>query len=151
MDLLKELPNLLPLAIKWAEETSEAARRTGAPLGQNEMAIARRVGVQSPELIRLLIVDNIPMPEDAILRNAAQQAGLLSPNFIGLTLGYAIFFRGSTLTPRLFAHECRHVAQYEFFGSIAAFLNNHLADVVRVGYQDSILERDARAYENCVP
>ena len=152
MDLLNELPKLLPLAIKWAEKVSKEAQGTGTPLGQNEAAIAMKVGVRHPELIRFVVVDRIPLPDDDVLRDAAIQAGMLGQDFIGLTLGYTIFLRANAfLNPRLIAHECRHVAQYESFGSVVAFLENHLADVARVGYYNSHLERDARDYENCVP
>jgi GNAT superfamily N-acetyltransferase len=151
VNLRDELPNLLPNAIAWAENQSRVGLVRGAPLTDSGVALASEMGVRHPERIRLVTVDALPMPEDATLRRAALDAGLLGPGFVGLTLGYAIFVREGHGDRRVLAHECRHVAQYESFGSIGAFLTRHLADVVRFGYADSPLERDARAWEGRVP
>jgi hypothetical protein len=48
---------------------------------------------------------------------------------------------------QLLAHECRHVAQYEMAGSVAAFLTVYLHQLVTVGYDNSPFEIDARAHE----
>jgi hypothetical protein len=52
----------------------------------------------------------------------------------GLTLGYAILICHGHMSHRLLSHECRHVAQYEQVGSIAAFLSAYLGAIVQVGY-----------------
>jgi hypothetical protein len=114
------------------------------------LALARKVGVQQPEKIRVVRVQEIPMPRHGPLRAAAVQVGF-GPDLTGLTLGHAIFLCEHDQRLQLLAHECRHVAQYESFGSIAAFLTKHLRDVATVGYYNSPLERDARACENYVP
>ena len=91
------------------------------------------------------------MQQDPTLRQAAIEADLLGPRFSGLTLGYAIFLSAGDTQPHLLAHECRHVAQYESFGSIASFLSTHLQEVAKVCYFNSALEQDARAFESVVP
>jgi hypothetical protein len=48
---------------------------------------------------------------------AAIHIGLLGPNTAGRTVGYGIFI-AERCTPRLLAHECRHVYQYEQAGSM---------------------------------
>src|SRR5207244_4851795 len=112
------------------------------------LALARRVGVRQPEHIRVSVVDRLPLPDDAALRNAAIQTGLLGPNMIGLTLGYAVLVcRGHEATPRLLSHEFRHVHQYEVAGSIAAFLPGYLQQIVTYGYANAPLEIDARTHE----
>lgn len=148
-DLLERLPALLPAAIEWAEAQSAQGRLRGRPLNAEGLALARKVGVVYPERVRVVRVDEMPGPTDPALREAALEAGLLGPQFAGLTLGYTIFVRKGDERIELLAHECRHVAQYESFGSIAAFLATHLRDVVRLGYWDSPLEQDARAFETC--
>lgn len=82
-----------------------------------------------------------------MLRQAAIEAGLLGPNMVGLTLGYSIFLVNGYENVRLISHECRHVYQYEMFGSIDSFLPVHLQQIVTYGYQDAPLEVDARAHE----
>ncbi|MDQ6621124.1 MAG: hypothetical protein M3Z31_15755 [Pseudomonadota bacterium] len=148
MDLRHRLPELLPLAIAWAEAEASRGLAEGVPLDAAALALAGRVGVRDPQRIRVIRVHEMPAPGDPLLRQATREAGLSGPNSAGLTLGHAIFLRSDDQRPQLLAHECRHVAQYESFGSIGAFLRSYLADVIRVGYRASLLERDARAFEN---
>ena len=82
-----------------------------------------------------------------MLRQVALETGLLGPGSIGLTLGHSIFIVRGHMSPRLLSHECRHVHQYEIYGSIAAFLPVYLEQIATVGYLGAPLERDARAHE----
>ena len=106
-----------------------------------------RVGVSQRQLVRVEMVDSLPLPDDSVLRSAALQAGLLGPGMAGLTLGHAIFVCRGHRDRRLLSHELRHVHQYEQHGSIAAFLRVYLTQIVEVGYADAPLELDARAHE----
>ena len=148
-DLLGVLPALLPRAIAWAEAQSRSVLNDGAPLDAAGQTLARSVGVTSPELIRTRTVDAMPLPDDAQLRAAALQAGLLAPETLGLTLGYAVLVRrGHEGSARLLSHEFRHVYQYERAGSIADFLPVYLREIVTRGYADAPSEVDARAHEH---
>lgn len=148
MDLRLKLPRLLPRAIAWAEARAKSAEEVGVPLTQQEVEVARAVGVAKPELVRVEIVgDRLPMPEDPELRAAAVQAGLLGPGMVGMTLGHSIFICRGHKTRRLLSHELRHVHQYEKCGSIAAFLPVYLMQIIEKGYSDAEFERDARAHE----
>lgn len=111
------------------------------------MEAARKVGVLGPERIRVLVVENIPIPEEPLLVQAAQSTGLLGPNTWGLTLGHSIFLLKGKVTLRLLSHEFRHVFQYELFGSIDEFLPTYLHQVATLGYRDAPLEADARRHE----
>jgi hypothetical protein len=138
----------LPKAIAWAEARAQKAAETGDPLREEEMRVARAVGVARPELVRIETVGaRLPMPDDPALKAAAIEAGLLGPGMVGLTLGHAIFVCEGHRTARLMAHELRHVHQYEQHGSIAAFLPVYLRQVLEVGYEEAPLEQDARAFE----
>lgn len=146
-DLISILAQLLPLAVTWAEGQSSRVIETGHPLDAAGLALAKRVGVQHPELIRLQFVDALPQPDEAALRQAALATGLLGPDGIGLTLGYAIFIVQGHMSASLLSHECRHVYQYEGAGSIAGFLLAYLHQIATIGYQDAPFEQDARAHE----
>lgn len=147
MNLLQQLPRLLPGAIAWAETRAERAAAIGEPLTASEQEVARAVGVAKPELVRVETVERLPLPEDATLRAAALQAGLLGPNMTGLTLGHSIFICRGHKARRLLSHELRHVYQYEQAGSIAAFLPIYLRQALEVGYHNAPFEMDARAHE----
>jgi len=72
---------------------SDFITRTGLPLNEAQIAIARSVGVAHPELIKILEVDALPIPEVSELRQAAQTSGLFSPDMAGLTRGHGIYIR----------------------------------------------------------
>ena len=141
------MASLIPKAIAWVTEQSELIFRSGVPLNDEQTAIASSVGVAHPEKIRILEVDELPIPEDIELRQAIQTSGLLSPNMSGLTMGHGIYIRHGQATTRLLSHEFRHVYQYEQAGSITAFLSVYLQQVLTVGYQHAPLEIDAREHE----
>ena len=146
-DLRNVLPLLLPGAIAWAEGRALEASQQGTALNEEGIAIAKRVGVQRPELVRIAVVDSLPLPEEANLKAAAVQTGLLGPGMVGLTLGYSVFICHDHQTLRLLSHELRHVHQYEAHGSIAQFLPVYLQQIAEVGYENAPFEIDARAHE----
>jgi hypothetical protein len=148
LHLERALPVLLPAAIAWAEAVARDGLARGAPLDAGGIDLARRVGVQQPEQVRIVAVDSFPLPPDPELRRAALQTGLLGADGLGLTLGHAVFLRrGHETEVRLLRHEFRHVQQCERFGSLAAFLAEYLLQIVQVGYARAPLELDARAHE----
>jgi hypothetical protein len=145
IDLLTALPRLLPKAVEWAEKQQATILASGFPLSPEQMILARAVGVAYPQNIRISLVDRLPLPDDPQLAAAALQTGLLGPHMIGLTLFYGIFICKHAYGSRnLIAHECRHVHQHEQRGSLAAFLQEYLLQIVTVGYANAPLETDAR-------
>lgn len=151
IDLRIALPLLLPKAITWANEKAAQVAVTGQLLTPSGEKIARSVGVTKPELIRIAVVDALPMPTDPMLHAAAVQTGLLGPHMAGLTLGHSVFVKRGHDTWRLLSHEFRHVFQYEQAGSIAAFLPTYLQQIVQFGYSNCPLEIDARDHERNAP
>ena len=148
LDLTAALPRLLPRAIAWAEAREAEVLNSGTALSPNGgLALAQAVGVRHPDLIRVSLVDHIPLPDDPELREATLEAGLLGPDTLGITFGYAIYVRSDHDAAGLLWHECRHVHQYEEAGSIADFLPVYLKQIVEFGYDSAPLEVDARAHE----
>lgn len=141
------LPYLLPKAIAWAEQRAADIYRSGFGLDDHSVSVARRVGVTHPELIRISLVDELPLPSDPQLRLAAQFAGLLGPHMAGLTLGHGVCICRAHQSVWLLSHECRHVYQYEHAGSIAAFLPTYLQQIADYGYANAPFELDARDHE----
>lgn len=147
MDMEVELPRLLPKAVEWAEQQAAHALAAGSPLSDQLIDVARRVGVQAPQSVRIMAVERLPRPGDPDLRMAADESGLLGPNMVGLTLGHAVFIVARQETVRLISHECRHVYQYESHGGITAFLPIYLGQIVKYGYRNAPMEVDARNHE----
>ena len=149
-DLAEALPRILPRAIAWAEARSSEILAEGAPLTSSGLTLAGAVGVVSPQHIRVKVVDHLPLPEDAELREAALETGLLGPGMVGLTFSYGVYVCQGHLTNRLLSHEYRHVYQYETAGSIALYLPLYLGEIVKYGYEQAPLEVDARNHERDV-
>jgi len=150
MDLRMVLPMLLPSAIRWAEARASEVAQSESQLNEKRISLARAVGVIRPDLIRIAMVDQLPLPKDPQLRAAALQTDLLGPSMVGLTLGYSIFICHGHDSIRLLSHEFRHVYQYEQYGSIATFLPAYLQQIVEVGYVNASFEMDAMAHEKTI-
>ena len=146
-DLADQLPVLLPRILAWANAQADSILHQGDPLNAAGLTLASRVGVAQPERIRILTVTTVPAPEDPELQRIAVEQNLIGPSTAGLTLGYGIFILNGCLTPRLLAHECRHVYQYEVAGSIEAFLPLYLQQIAEFTYHRAPYELDARAWE----
>lgn len=135
-------------ATQWAEQESAHILAQGRPLTDDEQAIARQVGVTKPERIRVLSVPEIPCPDDPALRDIAVSVGMHPELTGGMTLGHGIFMRADqTVGNDIWPHEFRHVAPYECFGSIKAFMFFYLKELLHFRYGPGPLETDARAAE----
>lgn len=142
------LKMLLPLACAWAEEQERIILDAGVALTASQLADARRIGVKECERVRLRVVEEMPMPENPVLRAAADMTGLLSPDTVGLTLRYGILIRADHWGEwRLVIHELAHTAQYERFGGFHGFLSAYLDECLTVGYPAGPLEQEARRIE----
>lgn len=138
---------ILPKTLAWASEQEQKGLAAGRMLTLTELDDARKVGVAKPERVRLALIDEVPMPDDPMLREVAIRTGLLNHDIAGLTLGYAIFITPQGLSRRLLTHECRHVHQYEAAGSIDQFMTEYLRQITTLGYVNAPLEIDATLHE----
>lgn len=144
---------LLPRAAAWAQHQEGIMLRHEAalvlsPQGQET---ARRAGVQRPDAVRLLPEQQIPLPEEEDLREAAAAFGLITPETAGLTIGQGIFVREDCANnAKLIAHELKQVAQYDRHGSIIAFLQQYLSEVNEYGYPAAAIEQEAIAFAKSV-
>lgn len=140
-----QLIELIPKASVWAQQQEQEILKSGVPLTGSQLEDAKRASVQHPGRIKLLRVDQIPLPEDQELSSAAQAIGLTTPGTRGLTLQYGIFIRSDHWDDRnLVVHELVHTSQYERLGGIEEFLNQYLTQCVRFGYPNAPLELEAK-------
>lgn len=139
-----KLISLIPKAVKWAQQQEKQILENGVPLTANQLEIAKVIAIHNPKIVRLLKVDQIPLPEDVELRIAAQLTNLITPNTIGLTLQYGIFIRQDHWDDNnTIAHELVHTYQYERLGGIYNFLQQYLMECIQVGYPKGDLEQEA--------
>lgn len=70
--------DILPKAVQWAKQVAEKGLLAGRGLTPSELVDASEVGVEAPERVRPVLVDEVPMPTDPVLREIAVRTGLLS-------------------------------------------------------------------------
>ncbi|HEX8077114.1 MAG TPA: hypothetical protein VF511_04815 [Chthoniobacterales bacterium] len=142
----KDFERLAPLACEWAKTQETYILQHGVPLSRDQIADAKRAGVQDPSRIRLLVVDRMPMPDDSELANAARKAQIITDASRGAAVGYGIIIRADSWQDReLLLHQLVHVAQCERSGGLESFAKEYLLD--RRGSRDFTLgsfEEEAR-------
>ena len=141
--LLKLLPVVLPLAVKWVEREERKILRNGVSLSPAGLMDAARMGVAHPEKIRLMRVDRIPILNGRFMKSLSRMFPAISANTVGLSLRYGIYIRSKYWGDRLLiAHECVHTGQYERHG-MAGFLRSYFTECTELGYPDAPMEQEA--------
>ena len=142
----------LPLATAYAEEQEGLILRDGVPLTGEQCLDAQQAGVRSPERVRLLKVESIPIPDQPALAKANAYVGMIKPEAVSIIFGYGISIRRDHWNKRpLLVHELVHVGQCERLGGVGSFLKAYLSECMTVGHARSPLEREAvtRCKEIC--
>lgn len=140
----------IPLAafnvlLRWVDHLTAFYGERGRPLDTGELFAAEMVGVKHPEKVRVAMVDAMPQVPDTLKELASE---FLNPEHaIGLTLGHVILIRKDAYSRKLMQHELRHVQQVEQHGGAHEFMTQYVMEVVKHGYENAPLERDAVAHE----
>jgi hypothetical protein len=141
---------VLPQYIAWAMETEVAGLNMGEPLDNDQLVIAKEIGIKNPEKVRLVYVDEVPFPyENLVLKVVGEALGFIGEGIINnaQVFGYSIYIRKAyqLTTPNL-AHELVHVLQIER-SSLDQVITQHFADLIKYGYDNSPLEVEAAKAE----
>ncbi len=138
------LPLLMGRIVAFAGAQERQILERGLPLDATSLADAHRVGVEQPKKVRVLEVDEIPVPAQRLLRAIGRQMGLVSAQTRGMSFRYGIYVRRGLAKDRaLIAHELVHTCQYERLGSMSAFLTAYLEECLTIGYPNGPLEQEA--------
>lgn len=144
--LLWLVPSILPIVTWWVSRHERQILSLGVPLAEPRLSDSVAAGVNHPERIRLLYVDDVPLPVGPTLQRLGRGFGLSGAFPAAMTLNYGIYVRKDCASSRrLLVHEFAHVSQYERLGGVRSFLDLYLRECARYGYRDSPLEQEARA------
>jgi hypothetical protein len=134
---------LTPLALQWLNATELDLLGKGQPLSKDDMSMAQAVGVQHPGRVRVVVLEQLPMPSNEALLNEATKYGLGSDAEGARTMGYVIMVKKKYAGERwILAHELAHVAQQEQRGR-EAFVRRFIAERELMGYRRAPLELEA--------
>jgi hypothetical protein len=115
----------------------------GRRLTADESEVAKRVGVQHPERVQILVLSDFPLPDDPGLAGEIRALGFGSPRAGGRSMGYAILIKPQYEKQSwLLAHELVHVAQRERLGT-DMFIRRYLLELRVFGYARAPLELEA--------
>lgn len=148
MNLLSQFDQLFPLVCEWVADQEVIILEKGTALSPDQKIDAHQIGIKEIDRVRLMKIDQIPSPNDPILKAAVEYTGLLSPHTVGITFQYGIYIRSDLWNDRrLVVHELTHTLQYERMGGIPPFLDQYLKECLTVGYPNSPLELEAIGME----
>jgi len=138
--------HLLPFACQWARTQEEFVLARGTPLGPSHTADARQVGVLDCDRVKVLVVDRIPLPDNAELAEAARSAHIITEASRGMTIGHGIIIRADCWGDRqLLVHQLVHVAQCERSGGLEPWVQEYLFDRrTSASFTVGTLEEEAR-------
>lgn len=137
-------PLALPAVTAWALLHQRRILRRGQPLSSRQLGLARELGLQRAERVRLMVVPVMPFPGAVSLHRLGMRRLHFALDVRAMTLGHGIYCVGQPPSFKLLAHELWHVRQVERAGSLRAFLAEYLSQVARHGYWNAPLEAEAR-------
>jgi len=133
--------SVAPAVSRWAQVQERRILAEGVPLREEHLAFAAELKIEQPEGVRVLEVDQIPLPVPDSLVKIARGFGFRIITPAGMTLGRGIYIlKGSWGVMR---HELVHVEQYQKLGGIGPFMRQYLLECLAHGYEDAPLEVDA--------
>ncbi|MCJ8190032.1 hypothetical protein [Sphingomicrobium aestuariivivum] len=133
--------------VDWASIIEAEGQRRGTPLTSGQIELARQIGIQRPEEVRIIMVDAVPFPsENEDMRTMGEALGFIGPDVINnaQAFGYTIWVRdGYTLDRPNLAHELVHVMQIEREGDFSVFVRQYMMQLLEHGHMKMPLEIEA--------
>ncbi|MFN5223618.1 MAG: hypothetical protein ACK5DJ_05475 [Bacteroidota bacterium] len=141
-------PEFIDSLVKWFAYHQSNALRTGKKLNGREIELAKEIGCQYPDKIRVIYVDEMPKVKSPILIEVMDQDGFNFGDALGLCLGYGIFLKKDGKgDSKILAHEITHTLQFERFEGVREFLTAYIQEFLIYGYSAMPLEKEARSNE----
>jgi hypothetical protein len=141
---LSNITPYIPEVVLWIEEMENYIQSNGRFLNEEELTIAKEIGILNYDIIKVWESSEVPKPKSTILQFLGNKIGFFSSNTNGICFRYGIFIHSvSPNKVSLLEHELIHTLQYERFGSVEKFILYYLDDVLTNGYDVSVLEKEA--------
>lgn len=133
--------------VEWVETIEVEGQARGVALTPKQIELAARIGIEHPEKVRLVYVNEVPFPsDDPQMRKVGEQLGFVGTGITNnaQAFGYTVWVRdGFDLTWPLLAHELVHVQQIERNSSFGAFVEKYMKQLMAYGHETMPLEVEA--------
>ena|ERR1700722_2622382 len=86
----------IPKAMRWVTQSEQACMEIGQQLSPQRKRDAQAIGVQQIGVVRIMLSNEIPLPDDPELRQLVLQSGPGSSR--GITFGHGIVLSSLALT-----------------------------------------------------
>ena len=139
-ELIKQIEPYIQPSIDFIVKNEKYALENGIELSADEKKLAKKIGVRNVDKVRVVLVKELPFPDDEILGEWAKSHGLDSPKVIGFTHGYGVYIKHGNR--RILPHELVHVRQFEQLG-IEALMRRYILELTVMGYRYAPLEVQA--------
>ena len=144
-EVQSKVAHLLPKAEAWYSQTEIQLAPFGRFLTADEVRTAIQLGVAEPEKVRVVVLEEFPMPKDEQLLAEAKKYGLGGWAEGGRSNGRVILLKPRVAhSPVVLRHELVHLAQQDRMGR-TGFLRRYLIELEMMGYARSPLELEAYA------
>ena len=143
---LSNITPYLPEVVHWIEEMENFIQSNGRFLNNEELTIAKEIGILNYDIIKVWESNKPPKPKSTMLQFLGDEIGFFSSNTNGISFRYGIFIHSSCSNKiSVLEHELVHTLQYERFRSVEKFILFYLDDVLTNGYENSLLEKEANS------
>lgn len=138
--LLAKIEPYIKPSIDFAYQNEQYAFDFGAELSAEEKLMAKKIGIENVDKIRVVYVNEFPFPKNIHLAKLAKSHGFDTSELGGITYGYGIYIRYGR--EFLLPHELIHVRQFEKLG-IEGFMKRYILELNVMGYRSAPLEVQA--------
>jgi hypothetical protein len=137
-----------PRALSWYNQVEAELLPQGRPLTPRETEFAIRAGIKDPNRVRIVVLDNFPLPADLALRTELERFGMGRKTAGGRTHGYVIMLKSWTAENNtVISHELVHIAQQDRLGR-ESFVRRYLIELEMLEYARSPLKLEAYAKQS---
>jgi hypothetical protein len=144
----EKMKSVMPSFEPWLVEVEQKFGLIGEPLSDADVDWARRLGIRNINNIRIYRTEFFPMPQDGELLSDLELLGWGSPHEDARNMGYTIFMRPETDTPKTRSEQLALIYIMENMGR-SRFLYRNLIEQRSLELKDRPIWIEAQKLSKC--
>ena len=146
--LKEKMKSVMPSYEPWLAEVEQKFAIIGELPSESDLDWAKRLGIKNINNIRIYKTEFFPMPQDGELLSDLELLGWGSPHEDARTMGYTIFIRPETDTPKLRAEKIAEIYIMENMGR-SKFLYRNLIEQRSLDLKDRPIWIESQKLTKC--